>query len=197
MLAGPFGRSIAQTSDADAARQSSLDGGLHEFRREECERDRHIDLSNAAFFARSDLIDTDDRASNDLIKPATTARDRCNKCGAGFGADRSTILGRHGSWHDDFASPFHWRLLPWNAQNKLIIVHRVGRIDGCLCLELDHQLVRPNVDADDVVADKIAAITFCGISQMLADSRCNESLELGRGHPAHGAGTPRLSVQEG
>ena len=56
---------------------------------------------------------------------------------------------------------------------------------------------RPNVDADDVVADKIAAITFCGISEMLADSRCNESLELGRGHPAHAAGTPRLSVQEG
>ena len=54
-----------------------------------------------------------------------------------------------------------------------------------------------NVDADDVVADKIAAITFCGILEMLADSRCDESLELGRGHPAHGAGTPRLSVQEG
>jgi hypothetical protein len=48
-LAGPFGRSIAQASDADPARQSSFDGSLHEVGREERERDRHIDLSNAAF----------------------------------------------------------------------------------------------------------------------------------------------------
>jgi hypothetical protein len=34
-----------------------------------------LTLSNAAFFARSDLIDTEDVAGNDFIKPATTARD--------------------------------------------------------------------------------------------------------------------------
>ena len=42
-MAGPLGRSIAEASDADAARQSSFDGSLQEVGREERERDRHID----------------------------------------------------------------------------------------------------------------------------------------------------------
>jgi hypothetical protein len=40
----PLGRSVTQTRDADAARQSPLDGSLHEFGREEGERDCHIDF---------------------------------------------------------------------------------------------------------------------------------------------------------
>ena len=53
-----------------------------------------LTCADAAFFARSDLIDTGDGAGNDLIKPATTTRDGCDKCGAGLGADRATILWR-------------------------------------------------------------------------------------------------------
>src|SRR5262249_46016296 len=79
ILARPLGRSIAQASDADAARQSSLDGCPHEFGREERERDRHVDLSNAAFVARSDLLDTGDGAGNDLIKPTSATRNRCDE----------------------------------------------------------------------------------------------------------------------
>ena|SRR5205823_423265 len=37
VLAGPLGRSIAEASDADGARQSSFDGSLHEVGREERE----------------------------------------------------------------------------------------------------------------------------------------------------------------
>ena len=92
VLARPLGRSIAETSDADAARQSSLNGSLHEFRCEKRERDRHIDLANAAFFACSDLLDTGDGASNDLFKPATTTGDGCDKSGAGLSANRPRIL---------------------------------------------------------------------------------------------------------
>src|SRR5436309_1529997 len=77
VLAGPLGRSIAQASDADAARQSPFDGSLHEVRREERERDGHIDLSNAAFVAGGNLLDTGHGASNNLIKPTSAARDRC------------------------------------------------------------------------------------------------------------------------
>src|SRR6202795_4080060 len=110
VLARPLGRSIAQTSDADAARQSSLDGSLHEFRREERERDRHIDLSNAAFFACRDLLDAGDSANNDIFKPATTAGDGCDKWGAGLSANRPTVVWRYGSWHDNIASPLHRRL---------------------------------------------------------------------------------------
>src|SRR5258708_39156212 len=62
VLAGPLGRSIAETRDADPARQSPLDGSLHELGGEERERDRQIDLSNAAFVPRSDLLDAGDGA---------------------------------------------------------------------------------------------------------------------------------------
>jgi hypothetical protein len=105
---------------------------------------------------------------------------------------------RHGSWHDDIASPFHWRLLPRDAQDKSIVVHRVRRITGCLLrLELDRQLLRLHLDSDDVVADEVAVFTFCGIPEMFADGTSDESLDLGRGHAAHRSDTPRLSVQEG
>jgi hypothetical protein len=85
-LAGPLGRSIAQASDADATRQSSFDGSVHEVGREERERDRHIDLADAAFVAGRNLLDTGHGASNNLIKPTSAARDRCDECGAGLGA---------------------------------------------------------------------------------------------------------------
>ena len=64
------------------------------------------------------------------------------------------------------------------------------------CLELDRQLVCLDLDADDVVADEVSVITFCGIPEMPSDGRCDESLDLGCRHPADGSGTPRLSVEE-
>src|SRR5260370_5278640 len=196
VLARPLGRSIAQASDADAARQSSFDSRLHEVGREERERDRHIDLSNAAFVAGGNLLDTGHGGSNNLIKPTPAACDRCDECGAGLGANRSTVVRRHGSRHDDIASPFHWRLLPWDAQDKSIMVHRVWRITGCrLCLQLDRQLLRLHLNSADVVANEVSAITFCAIPEMLADGACDESLDLSRRHPAHRSDTPRLRVQ--
>src|SRR5258707_7502282 len=83
-MAGPLGRSIAQASDADPARQSSFDGSLHELGREERERDRHIDLSNAAFVAGSNLLDTGHGASNNLIKPPPAARHVLSHCSAKY-----------------------------------------------------------------------------------------------------------------
>ena len=75
MLAGPIRRSIAETHDANPPRQSSFDGSLNEIGREESERDRHIDLPNAAVFACGNLLDTGDRACHDLIEPAPTTGD--------------------------------------------------------------------------------------------------------------------------
>ena len=74
VLARPLGGSIAQASDADAARQSPFDGCLHQFRREEGERDRHIDLSNATFFTCSHLLDAGNGACNHLSKPPELRR---------------------------------------------------------------------------------------------------------------------------
>jgi len=109
-LARPLGRGIAQTHDADTTRQSPLDRSLREFGREEGGRYCHIDLSNAAFVTRSDVLDTGDGADNDLIKPMPAAPDRRDERGAGLGAYRSTVVSRRGGRHDDFASPFHWCL---------------------------------------------------------------------------------------
>ena len=123
----PLGRSIAQASDANAARQSSFDGSLHEVGRQERERDRHVDLSNTAFVAGSNLLDTGHGAGNNLIKPMPAACDRCDECGTGLSANLSTVVRRHASRRDDIASPSHWRLLPWDAQDNSIMVHRVRR----------------------------------------------------------------------
>jgi hypothetical protein len=48
VLAGPFGRQIAEAGHSHATRESSFDRRLDEVRREEGERDRHVDIANAA-----------------------------------------------------------------------------------------------------------------------------------------------------
>ena len=65
------------------------------------------------------------------------------------------------------------------------------------CLQLDRQLVRLDLDSDDVVADEVSVITFCGILEMSTDGAPNESFDLGRRHPANGSRTPGLSMQKG
>ena len=104
-MAAPLNGRIAQTRDADTPGQSSLDGSLHKRRRKERQRNRHIDLANAALFAHSYLLDSDG-ANNDLIKPTAAARNRRNKRGARLSADRASVLWRCGLGHDDFAPPF-------------------------------------------------------------------------------------------
>jgi hypothetical protein len=55
-LPAPFGRSIAESLDADAARQATFDRRFDEVRREECERNRHVDLTQTAFLTCCDLL---------------------------------------------------------------------------------------------------------------------------------------------
>jgi hypothetical protein len=56
-LPAPFSRRIAEPLDADAAGQAAFNCCLDEIWREEGERDGHIDLPNAAFFASARLSD--------------------------------------------------------------------------------------------------------------------------------------------
>src|SRR5262249_9129101 len=44
--------------------------------REERQRDRHIDLSNAAFVSCNNVLDAGDGAGNDLVKPTPATRGR-------------------------------------------------------------------------------------------------------------------------
>jgi hypothetical protein len=74
-LSAPFCGSVAESLDANAARQATFDRCFDEVRCEERERDRHIDLSHAAFLACGDLLDVSDRARDDLVKP-TGGRER-------------------------------------------------------------------------------------------------------------------------
>src|SRR5258708_25515088 len=61
-LSAPFRGSVAEPFDTDAARQTTCDRGFDEVRREERERDRHIDLTHAAFLPYGDLLDVSGRA---------------------------------------------------------------------------------------------------------------------------------------
>jgi hypothetical protein len=75
----PLSRRVTQTGYADAARQSPFYGSLHQLGRQESQRDRHIDLSNAALVACSNLGDTGDGPGHDLIKPTPATRDGGNE----------------------------------------------------------------------------------------------------------------------
>lgn len=50
MLFGPFGGQVCEAGNAHAVWKSTINGRFHEIRREERERDRHIDLAGAASF---------------------------------------------------------------------------------------------------------------------------------------------------
>ena len=76
VLTRPLGRGIAETSNSNPARQTTFDGGSDQIGCEKGERDRHVDLAGAAFFARSDLLDISHLAARDFIEPAPTAGDQ-------------------------------------------------------------------------------------------------------------------------
>ena len=63
--------------------------------------------------------------------------------------------------------------------------------------ELNRQLVRLRRDADDMGADQVSVISWRRILEVLADGTSDERFDLGRRHPAHGTGTPSLSMQKG
>jgi hypothetical protein len=91
-----------------AARQSSLDGCLHEFGREERERDRHIDLSNAAFIPRRRWLD-------EMIAGTVTSVEQPRAIAATSVARVSARIGRRScggreAGTKNIASPPHRRL---------------------------------------------------------------------------------------
>lgn len=87
-LAAPLRGRLAQPFNADAAGQATLDGGLDQIRGKEGERDRHVDLTDAAAFTRRDLVDASDRTGDNFGEPAPAARNRGHKPGAALGAFR-------------------------------------------------------------------------------------------------------------
>ena len=73
---GPFGRQVAEASNAHAVGEPAIDGRLDEIRREESKRDCHVDLSRAAVFSHRDAVGTRCWISDEFIKPTTAAGNR-------------------------------------------------------------------------------------------------------------------------
>ena len=59
-LSAPFGRRIAQSFDPNAAGQAAFDRCPDKIRREERERDRHVDLTRTTFLTCCDLLNIGD-----------------------------------------------------------------------------------------------------------------------------------------
>ena len=106
---------------ADSRRQchaaASIDRRLNQARCKECERYRHIDLSNAALFAFCDLLDVDGVSGDNLVQPMSAFRNGGDKLGTGLGPDRSVVgSGSVLRWPDDFPRQLRWFFGPGNEQ---------------------------------------------------------------------------------
>ena len=69
---------VAQLSDADAAREPSLDCRLDDRRCEEGHRQCHVDLADTAVLPLREAVDRG-RAGNDLLEPLAATRDRADQ----------------------------------------------------------------------------------------------------------------------
>ena len=111
-LTRPFGRSIPEAGNADAARQATLDGSLDEGRSDKGHRDRHIDVTGAALVAGGNLLDParcPETISSSQARPRAMDLIRA--------ALRSALMGRTWSLGDrsrqqDLARLFRRRLAP-------------------------------------------------------------------------------------
>ena len=75
VLTRPLDRAIAETGDADPARQATFDRRFDQIGCQKGKRDRHVDLADAAFLARGDLFDISHGAGDDFIEPGPTTGD--------------------------------------------------------------------------------------------------------------------------
>src|SRR5258706_1028085 len=74
-LPAPFRRGIAKSLYTDPAGQTTFYRCSDEIRREEGERNGHVDLTHAAFLTCCDLLNVSDIARHNLVKPTTAASD--------------------------------------------------------------------------------------------------------------------------
>jgi hypothetical protein len=90
VLARPADRRVEHAGDADPMWQAAIDGGLDEARREEGERDRHVDVTLAAGLPCRDAVDCYG-AGLDLGQPLPSACNGGDELRLGVGADRKDL----------------------------------------------------------------------------------------------------------
>lgn len=91
-LASPFDRPIAQSCDANALRQPTLNGSLHNIRGNKGKRYGHVDLTRGASFALGDSFDARVRVINELVEPPASARNCGDQCRASLGPNWTGVL---------------------------------------------------------------------------------------------------------
>jgi hypothetical protein len=70
VLAGPFSGQIGEANDSHSMREPSFDRSFDKVRGEERERDRHVDLADAAAVSGSNAFRIRRRICDELIEPA-------------------------------------------------------------------------------------------------------------------------------
>src|SRR5580658_8659535 len=112
VLPRPFGWQAGEAGNPHAMREPALDGRLDEIGGEEGKRDRHISLSDAAFFPLRDALRSRCCIGDEFFEPTAAARDRCDQCCASFGTYGTSVLRRGAFGQKDLAAPGRHPLLP-------------------------------------------------------------------------------------
>src|SRR5215475_2383598 len=114
-LQRPFGRSVTQVGDADAARKPPFDDSLDQSWRDEGHRYRHVDLTKAALLARGNAFDAGS-TRDDLVEPGTSARDGFDQCRTSLRLHWSRVRSCGRGWKQDLLEPLGRRLRPRDQQ---------------------------------------------------------------------------------
>jgi hypothetical protein len=77
-------------------RQATFDGDVDQMGCEKSQRDRHVDLADAAFFPGGDLLTPVTAPGKDFLELSPATGDGSDELGAGLRADRANIPGRCG-----------------------------------------------------------------------------------------------------
>src|SRR5215208_8241547 len=115
MLPQPTEWRVGQVPEADPTWQPTLHRSRDELRRKKRERDRHRHMTLAAVLTGCDRVQSCDRAVHDLRQPTTTECDRAYERRPPLGADRTSIIKRAPTRHEDLATPADARRRPGNG----------------------------------------------------------------------------------
>ena len=119
-LSAPFGWRIAEPLDADAAGQATFYGRFNKIGCEEGERDRHVDMPNAALIARAKFNDRGHPTCDHIIQPPTTSGDSVDQARPALELFRSNFASRCIKREQDPAGSFGGRLMPGNRERRII-----------------------------------------------------------------------------
>ena len=119
-LPAPFGQRIAEPLDADAAGETTFDGSFDEIGREEGERDRHVDLPDAALLADADFLDGGHSTGDHIIEPLAAFGDGAHQACAALELLRLDFPPGRMMGQQNPARSFGWRLLPGDRERPII-----------------------------------------------------------------------------